>query len=648
MNRIPLILGGASFAVAAALSFTVASFAARVIEDRTVEEISTTLQMDGMVWVSVSANGLQVLLDGTAPDEASAFRATTLAGEIVSADRVVNRMEVARNEGLTAPRFSLDMLRNGDGIQLIGLVPSETGGEPVAEAIEGIAEGVDVINMVETADFPVPEHWEAALDYGLRALTELPRSKVTVYGDRVEVQAVSESMTERAAYIATLERGQPRNVQVVLDISAPRPVVTPFALRFVSDEGGARLETCAADTLEARNRILTAAQEAGADGMVTCQVALGVPSVAWGDAVVEGLGAIEELGGGTLSFSDADVTLMAIAGTDQTEFDRIVGELDAALPDVFSLEAVLPLTEQMPTQGPARFFATLDEEGEVRLRGRLPEGPVGQSVEAFAVALYGADNTDLATRAVPDLPEGWSVRVMVGLQALSQLNDGRLIVDPDRLQVTGRTGNTESRSDIARLLSEELGQTAEFEINVSYEEALDPIASLPTPQECVDRIQAIQDEGKIVFDPGSVSLTEEAGAILDQIAEVLPDCRHVRMEIAGHTDAQGRDTMNLNLSQSRAEAVLNGLLARNVLVSNLTAQGYGETQPRASNETEAGREQNRRIEFRLLSTAATGDPEPGADNAAELDNRPQPTADMRPTQRPASITERAAEGEDAQ
>ena len=46
--------------------------------------------------------------------------------------------------------------------------------------------------------------------------------------------------------------------------------------------------------------------------------------------------------------------------------------------------------------------------------------------------------------------------------------------------------------------------------------------------------------------------------------------------------------MNLNLSQSRADAVLNGLLARSVLVSNLTAQGYGESQPIASNETEAG------------------------------------------------------------
>jgi OOP family OmpA-OmpF porin len=112
-------------------------------------------------------------------------------------------------------------------------------------------------------------------------------------------------------------------------------------------------------------------------------------------------------------------------------------------------------------------------------------------------------------------------------------------------------------------------------------------------------IVAVQEESKIVFEPGSVEITEEAGEILDRMAEILPDCLHVPMEIGGHTDSQGREEMNLGLSQSRADAVLNGLLARGVLVSNLTARGYGETRPIADNDTEEGRERNRRIEFRL-------------------------------------------------
>jgi len=652
MKRFILFVSGVAFVLAGGVSVVTAIFLAGVMEDRTVQGVSNALTLEGHDWVEVSADGLQVFLSGVAPDEAANFQAVTYAGTVVDADRVINQMTVAQAETIAPPRFSLDMLRNGDGIQLIGLVPAATGTEPVTSAIADISEGVEVTDMVETADFPVPARWSAALDYGLRALNALPRSKVTVYEDRVEVQAVSNSVAERSDFLARLERGQPVGVEVVLDISAPRPVITPFTLRFTMDDAGPRFLTCAADTVEARAQILDAAEAAGAEGLLTCQVGLGVPSPQWADAVSVAIAAVAELGAGTVSFADADVTLSAVQGTEQNMFDRVVGELGAALPDVFSLQAVLPPPVSDEESGPPQFTAELDEGGAVRLRGRLPDGPIGASVEAFAVAIYGQANADLATRAVPDLPEGWAVRVMTGLEALSLLHEGTLTVEPDTLIVAGRTGNTETSSEIARRLTEELGTGAEFELNVVYEEALDPIASLPTPEECVGRIQAIQDEGKIVFEPGSVTITEEAGLILDRIAGILPECRHVRMEISGHTDSQGREEMNLNLSQSRADAVLNGLLARNVLVSNLTAQGYGEAQPIADNETEEGRERNRRIEFRLLATAleaeAEAEPDTGDDagdgetvTEAEVE-RAEPPADFRPQQRPDSVAEAAA------
>jgi OOP family OmpA-OmpF porin len=193
------------------------------------------------------------------------------------------------------------------------------------------------------------------------------------------------------------------------------------------------------------------------------------------------------------------------------------------------------------------------------------------------------------------------------------------------------------------MLSEDLGPGADFQMDVRYVETLDPIASQPTDEECVARVRAIQDDTKITFDPGSTEINEAAGAVLDQIAEVLPSCLHVRMEIGGHTDAQGGETMNLNLSQARADAVLNGLLARGILTSNLSAQGYGESQPIADNETEAGREENRRIEFRLLSAAevtgiaATADDQPrtragvlaeGAIDDWPFEARPLPRPDV--------------------
>jgi OOP family OmpA-OmpF porin len=156
-------------------------------------------------------------------------------------------------------------------------------------------------------------------------------------------------------------------------------------------------------------------------------------------------------------------------------------------------------------------------------------------------------------------------------------------------------------------------------------------------------IVAVQDESKIVFEPGSVEITEAAGEILDRIAEILPDCLHVPMEIGGHTDSQGREEMNLGLSQSRADAVLNGLLARGVLVSNLTARGYGETRPIADNETEEGRERNRRIEFRLQDVVDARD---AAEAEAEAEAERLEAYGLRPVQRPDDLAAPAEPADD--
>ncbi|WP_224816213.1 OmpA family protein [Hasllibacter sp. MH4015] len=618
-ERISALVGPASFVVAGGLSVAVAIFAAITIERRTIEDVETVLAADGIDWVLVSANGLQVFLDGTAPNEVARFRAQTGASAIIDPDRVINRLDVAAADTAAPPRFSLDLLRNGDGIQLIGLIPGPGGDEAfaIAEAIADIAGEAEVVNMIESAELAAPETWDAALAYGLRALETLPRSKVTVFADRVEVEAVGETREQRAEFIAQLQQDQPEGVEVVLDISAPRPVITPFTLRFVRDAEGGRFETCTADTAPARDRIVAAGLAAGATGVIPCTIGLGVPSPSWGEAVETALEALARLGQGTVTFSDADVTLIAAQGTAQVDFDTVVGELDADLPDVFSLQAILPEPETLASTGPARFTATFDAEDGARLRGRLPPGSIGQSVQTYASALFGADATDIATREVADLPQGWSVRVMAGLTALSELNDGQLVVEPDLLRLTGNTGDTELVSRLTRLLTEELGPGENYDLDVRYVEALDPVASQPTPEQCESRIRAIQEETKITFDPGSTEINDTAGEVLDAIAEVLPDCLHVRMEIGGHTDAQGGEGMNLNLSQRRADAVLNGLLARGVLVTNLTAQGYGESQPIASNDDEDGREQNRRIEFRLLASAEV------AAAAGDIDDQPR-------------------------
>jgi OOP family OmpA-OmpF porin len=228
-------------------------------------------------------------------------------------------------------------------------------------------------------------------------------------------------------------------------------------------------------------------------------------------------------------------------------------------------------------------------------------------VSGFARAIFGSAAVTDATRMDDDLPDGWSVRVLASLETMKNLTSGGIVVQPDFVEVQGRTGLPDASAEIARLLSSKLGEAAHFEIDVVYDEKLDPVLGLPTADECVTDINAVIAARKITFAPGSSDIEDAASETVDRIAGLMKNCIEFPMEIGGHTDSQGREEMNQALSQSRAEAVIEALLQRRVLTSNLTARGYGEAEPIADNGTEAGREANRRIEFRrVLSEEETG------------------------------------------
>lgn len=592
-----------AFAVAGAFALFIAMTAAAVIERRSVKAINWAMANEGITWVKASADGMLVTLSGTAPNEAARFRAVNIAGSVIDSGRVRDELSVTPVTQIEAPRFSVEMLRNDDGIQLIGLLPEGSDEPTLAAAAADLAQGVPVADMLETAAYPAPASWQAAFDFGLNALRLLPRSKISVAADRVEVTAIATSDAEKRNLESELARLRPEGLALVIDISAPRPVITPFTLRFVKDAEGARFDACSADTDAARNRILAAAIAAGMEGKGSCTVGLGVPSPRWGEAVEAAIRAIAAMGQGTVTFSDADISLVAAEGTDQAAYDRAVGELKAALLQVFSLNATLPKAANA-TAGPAEFTATLAPEGRVELRGRLTDDLQRAVVDSFAQAEFGVGKVYNATRLDSELPDGWPVRVLAGIEALGELDEGSLLVRADTVEVSGITGSQSARDRISQILSDKLGQGKTFRVSVRYDEARDPLAALPTPEECLARIDSLLDSQKITFPPGSAEIDATTGQLMTRLADTLNECPALPLEISGHTDSQGSEEGNRALSQARADAVLLALQGRRVEVSEMRAVGYGEARPIADNETEAGREANRRIEFTLIGAPA--------------------------------------------
>jgi len=112
----------------------------------------------------------------------------------------------------------------------------------------------------------------------------------------------------------------------------------------------------------------------------------------------------------------------------------------------------------------------------------------------------------------------------------------------------------------------------------------------------------LEQSGKVTldglyFDTGRATLTADSNPSLDQAALLMQQQPSLKLLVVGHTDSTGNAASNMTLSQQRAEAVRNALLARGVAASRLVAQGVGSSVPVASNDTEEGRAQNRRVEL---------------------------------------------------
>jgi OOP family OmpA-OmpF porin len=107
----------------------------------------------------------------------------------------------------------------------------------------------------------------------------------------------------------------------------------------------------------------------------------------------------------------------------------------------------------------------------------------------------------------------------------------------------------------------------------------------------------------VTFESAKADLKPESHKVLDEIGTILVQWPELEIEIGGHTDAQGAESLNQKLSEDRAKSVRDYLVNRfpKIDKGNLSTKGYGEGSPIADNATAEGRAQNRRVEFKVLN-----------------------------------------------
>jgi len=583
------------------ISFVLLAFALVIyFENKTLKVVLTETSDTELSWLEVSMDGTQIIVGGFAPDEANRFSAISKISSVINPERIINQIIVKKQNISLKLDYVLEILRDDDYVSVIGFIPSKLQSDELISKLEVITKEMKVHNLLEISSFPITDAWKTTLDYAIDSVKILPNSKVSIAKEEIWISALSESADDKIRIENKLASLNPGLFKLYLDVWAPRPLIQPFSLRLNVNGQGASLDECSATDEYSKLLILDAVVKIGADKESDCKIGIGVPAESWVEAVIIATKYAKEFERASLSFENNNVSLVVSGNTDNEEFENIIDRLKKALPKEFQVSASLQQTLAKEIDNQNTFTAIKSPEGVVQLRGFVYDQNAKTAVRSYASSIFGSTNVSNSLRFSNNLPENWAIQVLAGLEVVSLLNHGSLIIEPHTILLKGKSANPDIMSIASEMLSEKLDHDILYTLNLEYDELLIPKPKGPDAQKCVLDINNVIETIGIEFAPGEIVLQKSSNDTLRKMADIMQTCYTVPMEIGGHTDSQGRKSLNLSISQARAEAVMDSLLSYDILTGNLIAKGYGESTPIADNKTVEGRNQNRRIEFTLI------------------------------------------------
>lgn len=569
-------------------------------EKKTLEAVLTETSDTELSWLEVSTDGTRVIVSGFAPDEANRFIATSKISSIINSERIIDQIIVKKQITPSTIEYVLEILRDDNHISVIGFVPTNLQSKKLIAKLKVIAKDLEVRNLLEVSSFPITDAWKKTLDYAIASVELLPNSKISIAKEEIWISALSENIDDKIRIENQLTSLDPGFFKLHLDIQSPRPLIQPFSLRFTMDESGASLDKCSASDEYSKVVILSAMIKLGVDKESDCEIGIGVPAESWVDAVIIAATYVKEFEIASLTFENHNVSLVVSGNTGNDKFENIIDKLKKALPNEFQVAATLQpvLTKEIDNTNTFTVIKSLD--GVVELKGFLNDHTAEIAVRSYASSIFGSININDSLRLSDKLPQNWPIQVLTGLEVVGLLDHGSLIIEPNTILLEGKSANPEIKSIVSEILSKKLGNDILYTLKLEYDEQLVPKPIGPDAKKCVLDINNVIETLGIEFAPGEIVLQKSSNDTLRNMADIMQTCYIVPMEIGGHTDSQGRKSLNLSISQARAEAVMDSLLSYDILTGNLIAKGYGESTPIADNKTSEGRNKNRRIEFTLI------------------------------------------------
>ena len=258
----------------------------------------------------------------------------------------------------------------------------------------------------------------------------------------------------------------------------------------------------------------------------------------------------------------------------------------------------------IPAQSPYTFSARKSEDGTIVLDGYVPDAATKTRILADAREIFdGGRIVDRTIRVATGAPDGqWADVIDEHFRELNLLEKGRFQMEDREGILTGEAATLDVRTRINDMVTNDTPAPYSISANIKVPDtASDAVGEVSSQGICQTLLNDLREGKKVFFEQDKAVIKgDENFDLLRDIADAANQCPSFRVAINGYTSAEGREAYNQALSKRRADAVLAFLNGEaGIDRSRLSATGYGEADPIASNDTAEGRERNRRIEFIL-------------------------------------------------
>ncbi len=257
--------------------------------------------------------------------------------------------------------------------------------------------------------------------------------------------------------------------------------------------------------------------------------------------------------------------------------------------------------QSLPTQTPYTFNAVKDANGNVTLSGYVPSETAKADILLTANRVFNTKPIDRKIQIANGAPDNRFLDVTQSyMTELARLDKGRFSQEGYNGLISGTSSDANIRTQI-----NSAGQSlpakyaAGFAANIDVPQmAAVNVGEVKSETICQTLFDDLKNDTRILFETNGANIKgAQSFDVLNKVASAANQCASFRIQIAGHTDNVGDQAYNQRLSEARADTVKNYLADQQVEADRMTATGFGETNPRASNDNEEGRAQNRRISF---------------------------------------------------